>query len=69
MVHVTDTDPEQTVIVVTHPRAQTQNQNPSQHIQVHVVPNSNLNALGLTPPRTSMDGLIVHPNDRNSETS
>ena len=62
MVKVNDTDLDQTVIVVTHPRAKSQNQDPRQSSQVHVIRNSDLNALGLTAPYVQTPG-------RNPETS
>ena len=56
MVKVNDTDLDQTVIVVTHPRAKSQNQDPRQMSQVHVIRNSEINNLGLPASQVQVSG-------------
>ena len=53
MVQVNDTDLDQTVIVVTHPRAKSQNRDPRQSSQVHVIAHSNFNAFWPDCPKRS----------------
>ena len=62
MVKVTDTDLDQTVIVVTHPRAKSQNQDPRQMAQVQVIRNAQIHNLGLPASHVQISG-------RNPETS
>ena len=58
MVKVEDTDLDQTVIVVTHPRAKRGSGQPS---HVHVL----TNALGLEAPNNAVEGSATRPNPSN----